>query len=286
MIHYDSRSIENCFGLSLFILLVILAEGTLMHDEFFKRYVNDTQNFSVNARELRPPFEFIDYCEVVRHHPARTKARARIIPSIAKNVKLCQAPAWPYEQNIGQLNSNPSPTRSLHPTTFVSASWEFSHLSDNWNDAICTSEHDLCEINPARPLYTTWCNPAHARLVSDGRFASRASTLSAFGWSLKNHVLTVSFSTMHIGSISILAPRTSQLRNNNTGWFALAMAIVRNNSRRQRVSVYKHCKVTHRTAVSSFRFTAPAHFRLLLSRVTSRDSRSWRHARRKDELFF
>lgn len=49
------------------------------------------------------------------------------------------------------------------------------------------------------------------------------------------------------------APRASTRGNGKTlaGWLALSRwRSVRNSSRRQRVSVYKHCKVTHRAAVS------------------------------------
>jgi len=51
-----------------------------------------------------------------RHRSARDRKRERETPpSVAKNVKLRQAPAWPHERNIGQLNSNPSPARARLP---------------------------------------------------------------------------------------------------------------------------------------------------------------------------
>lgn len=116
---------------------------------------------------------------------------------------------------------------------------------------------------------------------------TREHIVSARGRLLKSHQLTVSFSTMHMGSISICqlarAPRTSLLGNNNTGW--LAMTITRNTSRRQRVSVYKHCKVTHRTAVSSLPFHPRSLFEPL-SRVTSRDPRSQRRYSTKGSTIF
>lgn len=80
--------------------------------------------------------------------------------------------------------------------------------------------------------------------------------------------------------------RTADRGNCNTGRLALAMAIVRNSSRRQRVSVYKHCKVTHQTVISSHPPDTPARFGLL-SRVTSRVStdRSQRRTRQPGKLF-
>lgn len=53
-----------------------------------------------------------------RHRSARDRKREReTAPSVAKNAKLSQAPGWPHEQNIGQLNSNPSPARPRLPST-------------------------------------------------------------------------------------------------------------------------------------------------------------------------
>lgn len=151
------------------------------------------------------------------------------------------------------------------------------------------------EKSNARPLCTTWCNPAssaHAKetrrvSLSHGRFwpVTREHIVSARTTDRRRVSNSPSRSPRCTSAPSPFAgPRAASLallrNNNNTGW--LAMAILRNSSRRQRVSVYKHCKVTHWTAVSSLPFRHPRSLFEPLSRVTSRDLRSQRRRAVKD----
>lgn len=102
-----------------------------------------------------------------------------------------------------------------------------------------------------RPLCTMWCNPTerarktrrspmaglrHARAHCQARIAEKFAHSPSRSPRCTSAPLPWRW-----------APRASTHGNDSrSGWLALAMAIVRNSSRRQRVSVYKHCKVTHR----------------------------------------
>lgn len=128
---------------------------------------------------------------------------------------------------------------------------------------------------PARALFAQ-CGvipPSAQRPVSfpHGRFASRASTLSG---GCRRKIAHSPSRSPRCTSAPLpwrCAPSASTHGNDRrSGLLALAMAIVRNSSRRQRVSVYKHCKVTHQTAVASPLSRPPALTAGPLSRVTSR----------------